>query len=299
MIGVDVGGTKILGGIVDEEGSLEAAHELHTDSSSQEALLDEIDSLVEELLRKERRAAALGFGFPSRIDQRSGRLVASVNIPFKDLDVRTRMSERFGLPVAIDNDGNVAAIAEWQVGAGGRVDDMVMLTIGTGVGGGLILGGKPYRGATGVGAELGHMVIDFDGLECRCGGRGHLESYVSGRVADTVAKQLLGPDADARELVRRARQGEAGPRDAVAEIGRRLGDGLVTLVNVFDPDLIVIGGGFVAAGSLLLEPARAVVARDALVPARDRVQIVQARLGAHAGVIGAGLIAFEALRRKS
>jgi glucokinase len=295
VIGLDVGGTKILGGVVDGSGSLGETHEVPTDVSSAEALLASLEAVVAELLDDDRHAAALGFGFPSRIDQRTGRIVASVNIPFENLDVRGPLFERFGLPVGIDNDGNAAAIAEWRAGAGRGVDDMVMLTIGTGVGGGLILGGRPYRGATGVGAELGHMVIEFDGIECPCGGRGHLESYASGRAADAVARELLGPGADARELVRRARQGEAGPRDAIATIGRRLGAGLVTIVNVFDPDLVVIGGGFSAAGSLLLDPARAVVEREGLFPARDRVRIVPAQLGARAGVIGAGLIAFETL----
>ena len=290
-----MGGTKTLGAVVDAEGRLHATREIPTVTTSAEALFEALVSVVEELLRHEKKAGALGFGFPSRVDQRTGVLVASVNIPFENFDVRDPLSDRFGLPVGVDNDGNAAAIAEWSSGAGRAVDDMVMLTIGTGVGGGLILGGRPYRGATGVGAELGHMVIEFDGVECPCGGRGHLESYASGRAADGVARELLGPGADARELVRRARQGEAGSRDAMASIGRYLGAGLVTIVNVFDPDLIVIGGGFSQAGSLLLDPARTVVEREALYPARDRVRVVPAQLGPRAGVIGAGMIAFEAL----
>jgi len=295
VIGLDVGGTKILGAVVDAKGGLHATQEVATVSTSRDALLAQLETVVEKLLGHERRAAALGFGFPSRIDQRTGVLVASVNVPFENIDVRRMLAERFGLPVFVDNDGNVAAIAEWRVGAGRGVDDIVMLTLGTGVGGGLILGGRPYRGATGVGGELGHMVVELDGLECPCGGHGHLEMYASGRAADRVARELLGPEADGRELVRRARQGEAGPRDAIATIGRHLGAGLVTIVNVFDPDLIVIGGGFSEAGSLLVDPARAYVEREALYPARDRVRIVPAQLGLRAGVIGAGMIAFEAL----
>jgi glucokinase len=293
VIGIDVGGTKILGAVVAADGSLGARREVRTDRSSAEGLLETIARVAEELLRGERRAP-VGIGLPSRVDQRSGRVAASVNIPFNDVDVRGWMSERLGKPVAIDNDANAAAIAEWRVGAGKGVDDMVMLTLGTGVGGGLILNGRPFRGATGVGAELGHVVIDFDGPECPCGGHGHLEIYASGLAADAAARKLIGPDADGRDLVARARQGDAGPREALAEIGRRLGAGILGIVNVFDPDLVVIGGGFAAAGSLLLDPARAVVEREALVPSRTRVRIVRAQLGPDAGVIGAGLIGLEA-----
>jgi glucokinase len=295
VIGVDVGGTKTLFAVVTREGRIEARLERPTVRSSQDALLAELDSGVDELLAAHPETAALGFGLPSRIDQRAGRAVASVNVPLADVDFRDRMRERHGLPVAIDNDGNAAAIGEWTAGAALGADFVVMLTLGTGVGGGLILDGRPFRGARGGGAELGHIVLDYDGPPCACGGRGHLESLASGKAASRMAQDLYGPGADAHELVRRAEGGESQAVEAMAEIGRYLGAGIATFVNVFEPELIVIGGGFGEASELLLGPAREVLARDGLAPGRDRVKIVEAQLQGDAGVIGAGMIAFEAL----
>ncbi len=298
VIAVDLGGTKILGAVVTHEGEIAARHQCDSDVSSEEALLAAIDGVVEDL-RAETEVAALGFGLPSRIDQRTGRAVASVNVPLEDVDFRSRMQERHGLPVGIDNDGNAAVIGEWKAGSARGASFVVMLTLGTGVGGGLILGGRPYRGATGGGAELGHIVICLDGPPCGCGGHGHLESYASGRAADAVAREVFGPASDAHDLVRRARAGEAEAVEAMAGIGRRLGAGIASLLNVFEPELVVIGGGFGAAGELLLGPAREVVAVEGLTPARDTVRIVEAELGADAGVIGAGMLGFEALEAES
>jgi glucokinase len=160
----------------------------------------------------------------------------------------------------------------------------------------LILDGRPFRGSTGVGAELGHIVIGIDGPPCGCGGHGHLESYAAGRAADRAARKLFGDGADGRELVERANRGEREAVEALAEIGRRLGAGIASLVNVFEPELVVIGGGFGAsAGELLLGPAREVLAVEGLEPARDTVRIVPPQLGFRAGVIGAAMVGFEAL----
>jgi glucokinase len=295
-IGVDVGGTKIRAAVASRDGSLGKPLERHTDVSSEEALLAMLDDVVEELRAGDQKVGALGFGLPSRIDQRRGRAVASVNIPLTDVDFRDRMRERHGLPVGIDNDANAAAIAEWRAGAAQGARDVVMLTIGTGVGGGLILDGRPYRGATGSGAELGHIVLELDGPPCRCGGRGHLESFAAGPAADNAAVELYGPGSGARELVRHAKAGDEKAIAALARIGRYLGAGLATFVNVFEPELIVIGGGFgEAVGDLVLRPARQVLARDGLLPGRESVRIVRAKLGNDAGVIGAAMLAFEAL----
>jgi glucokinase len=295
VIGVDVGGTKTLAAVVSREGEIEAKFVHPTDVSSQDAVLAGLDAIVDEV-RAGHDVAALGFGIPSRINQETGRAVASVNIPLAGVDFRDRMRERHGLPVGIDNDANAATIGEWHAGAAKGARYVVMLTLGTGVGGGLILDGKPYRGATGSGAELGHIVIGFDGPPCGCGGHGHLESYAAGRVADQAARQLYGNGADGHELVARARDGEAAAVDALAEIGHRLGAGIASFVNVFEPELVVVGGGFgSAAGELLLGAAREVLAAEGLEPGRDTVRIVPAQLGFYAGVIGAGMIAVEAL----
>ena len=294
VIGVDVGGTKTLAAVVNRDGEIEQQVEHPTDVSSQNALLARLDAIVEEL-RGGREIAALGFGIPSRVDQRTGRAVASVNIPLANVDFRDRMRERHGLPVGIDNDANAATIGEWHAGAAKGVRNVVMLTLGTGVGGGLILAGRPFRGTTGVGAELGHIVIGLDGPPCGCGGHGHLESYAAGRVADAAARRLYGEGSDGHELVERANNGEREAVEALAEIGRALGAGVASFVNVFEPEIVVVGGGFGSAGELLLGPAREILAREGLEPARDTVRVVPAELGFYAGVIGAGMIAFEAL----
>lgn len=295
VIGVDVGGTKTLAAVVSREGVIENQVTHPTDVSSQDALLAGLDAIVEEI-RGDGEIAALGFGIPSRVDQRSGQAVASVNIPLAGVDFRNRMRERHGVPVGIDNDGNAATIGEWHAGAAKGARNVVMLTLGTGVGGGLILDGRPFRGTTGVGAELGHIVIGLDGPPCGCGGHGHLESYAAGRAADRAARELYGDSADGHRLVTRARNGEREALEALAEIGRRLGAGIASFVNVFEPELLVVGGGFgTSAAELLLGPAREVLAREGLEPARDTVKIVLAELGFYAGVIGAGMIAFEAL----
>jgi len=294
-IGVDVGGTKIAAGVVDREGGIEGRLERPTPTESQQDLLAALDEMVEELRAED--VAAIGFGLPSTIDQRSGRAISSVHIPLADLDFRDRMRERFSLPVGIDNDANAATLAEWQIGAGRGTRYMVMLTLGTGVGGGLVLDGKLYRGAVGAAAELGHMVLVYGGEPCggTCQGHGHFEQFASGRAADRAAREILGEPAGARELVTAAREGNDAALEAMQEIGRRLGAGIGTLVNVFDPELVVVGGGFSSALDLLLEPAREVVAQEALPPGRTSARIVPAELGSEAGLIGAGLVGFEAL----
>jgi glucokinase len=293
VIGVDVGGTKILAGVVERDGTVVTHREYPTPLESEAELLDGLEAAVRELL--DESVGAVGFGIPSRIDQRAGVAIGSVNIPLVDVPFRDVMHQRLGLPVEIDNDANAAAIAEWRVGAGRGTTDMIMLTLGTGVGGGLILGGRPYRGSIGAGGELGHLVIVHDGALCSCGGHGHLESYVSGKAADEVAREAFGPAADAHRLVRLANEGDAKAIELLTEIGRKLGSGLGSLINVFDPQLIVVGGGFAAAGELLFAPAREVMAREALKPMHDSVRVVRAELGTAAGMIGAAMVAFEAL----
>ena len=291
VIGVDLGGTKILAGVVDREGHVEQRREHPTPTASQDELLAGLDAAVEELLTDE--IGALGFGLPSPVDQRSGRALQAVNIPLKDIDFRARMKERFGLPVGIENDANAATYAEFRFGAARDVDSMIMLTLGTGCGGGAVIDGKLFRGW----AEFGHIVIEYDGLPCQgtCTGRGHLEPYVTGTAATKLAQAEFGPAVDAHRLVRLADEGEPRAVEILAGIGRRLGAGIGSLVNIFNPELVVIGGGFAAAGDFVLDPAREILQREALAGAGYRVPIVRAELGTAAGLIGAGLVAFDAV----
>jgi glucokinase len=296
VIGVDVGGTKLLGGIIARDGSVVRRRELPTPTSSEEALLAALEELVAGLLDDD--VGALGFGIPSTIDQQAGQAVQSVNIPLEDVPFRDRFADRFSLPVGIDNDANAAAIAEWKVGAGRGTQHMVMLTLGTGVGGGLILDGRPYRGALGAAAELGHVVVQFDGRPCQglCTGRGHIETYATGGAASRDAAEALGAGADSRVLLQRARSNDPVALEVLGGIARRLGATMGSFVNIFNPEVIVVGGGWgKAAGEFLLETARAVMRQEALSPGRELVRVVPAELGSEAGLVGAGFVAFEAL----
>ena len=290
VIGVDLGGTKILAGVVDDRGQVERRREYPTPTASQRELLAGLDAAIEEILTDD--IAALGFGLPSPIDQKAGRALQAVNIPLDEsVDFRGRMRERFGLPVGIENDANAAAYAEFRFGAARDVETVVMLTLGTGCGGGAVVDGKLFRGW----AEFGHMVIVHDGIPCQgtCTGRGHLEPYVTGVAATKLAQAEFGPAVDAHRLVRLANEGEQRAVEILDGIGRHLGSGIGTLVNIFNPELVVIGGGFAAAGDFVLEPAREVMRREALAHAGYRIPIVRAELGTAAGLIGAGLVAFD------
>ena len=292
VIGVDLGGTKILAGIVDSEGHVVHRREHATPLTSEDDLLAGLNAAVEELIDDE--IAAIGFGIPSPIDQRTGRARQAVNIPLDaSIDFRRRMADRFGRPVGIENDANAATYAEFHFGAGRDAHTMVMLTLGTGCGGGAVIDGRLFRGW----AEFGHMVIVYDGIPCQgtCTGRGHLEPYVTGVAATKLAQEEFGPAVDAHRLVRLANEGEPRAVEILAGIGRHLGAGIGSLVNIFNPQLVVIGGGFAAAGDFVLDPAREIVAREGLAGAGELVRIVRAELGTAAGLIGAGLVAFDAL----
>lgn len=291
VIGVDVGGTKILAGIVKPDGSVENRRERATELDSQDRLIDEIGAAAEELL--DDSIAAVGFGLPSRIDQQTGRVDGSVNVPLQNAPLRELLAKRLGRPVALENDGNAAALAEHRVGAGRGARTMVMLTLGTGVGGGVVIDEKLLRD----GGELGHTVLVYDGIPCQgaCTGRGHLEAYVSGTAAAKLAQEAFGPAVDAHRLVRLAAEGDSAAVEILDGVGRKLGAAIGSFVNIFRPQLVVIGGGFASAGDFLLEPARETMRREALPPARDSVEIVRAELGTAAGLIGAALVAYDEL----
>jgi glucokinase len=226
--------------------------------------------------------------------------------------VRELVEERVGLPVFVDNDANVAMLAEHLYGAATGTTNALMLTVGTGIGGGLIINGEPYRGTIGAGAELGHTVIEIDGPPCQgnCPGRGHLETLASGtalgregraaaeRNPGSALGRMLeaGEEVDGKVVTEAAIAGDELAREVLALIGRRLGVGLSSFANIFEPDVMVIGGGVSAAGDLLLDPARAEVERSAL-PPMNRTPVILAALGSDAGMIGAAAMArIELLR---
>jgi glucokinase len=311
-IGVDMGGSKLLAGAVDAELSVHARTQRPLLGLDQAALLDVAVEAVEEArVLADGEVAAVGFGIPCTFDMRTGRAVQAANLPLGDIMFGEVMSERLGLPVFVDNDANLAVLAEHRRGAAAGCSDVVMLTIGTGIGSGLILGGALYRGAIGAGAELGHTVIDIDGPPCQgnCPGRGCIEVMASGtalareavriageRPGSALAAALADGQALAGPLVTElAYDGDAAALAVLELIGTRLGAALTSFVNAFNPEVIVIGGGVMAAGDLMLGPARAVVAERALLPARDFVRIVPAAFGVEAGMVGAAAFAFEGL----
>ena len=311
VVGVDLGGTKMLGGVIDDQ--LEVFDRVHRGVAglSEPALLEAVAAGTMELIDRNRDIQAVGFGIPSLIDQRTGHAVMSVNLPLVDVPFRDVMSERLGLPVFIDNDANVATLVEAHFGAARGAREVVGLTVGTGIGGGLLLGGKLYRGHTGGGAELGHMVIDKDGPRCQgnCPNNGCLEAVASGTAIGREGMEAAEQEPDS-ELGRAAASGEAitgelvtqlalggdeVSRMVIGQIGRLLGIGLANFVNIFNPEVIVVGGGAMAAGDLLLEPARAEMKARALLPNRDQARIVPAHFGSDAGMLGAGVLALDEL----
>jgi glucokinase len=292
VIGVDVGGTKVLAGIVSRDGSVHGSREVETPVGGSDELLAALDDLVDGLV--DDHVAAIGYGVPFTIDRATGIALRATNLSASDIDFVGRAQARYELPVGLENDGNAAALAEWRLGAGRGTSDLMMLTLGTGVGGGLVLESRLYRGW----AELGHVVVVADGPLCQgnCHGRGHLEAVASGHAATEVARRLYGDGADAHLLVERAHGGDPAAVEALDGIGALLGVAIGSLANVFAPDVVVIGGGFgAAAGDLLLVPAEAAARREAIRPADESLCIVSAELGDAAGLVGAGLVAFEAL----
>ncbi len=311
-IGVDMGGTKLLAGAVDTGLRVHHRAQRSLTGLDQSAVLDvAVDAVLEALEAAEGEVDAVGFGIPCLIDQRSGRAVIAVNLALADIPFADVMAERLGLPVFVDNDGNVTALAEHRAGAAKGVSDAVILTIGTGIGGGLILRDEVYRGSIGSGAELGHMVIEMDGPRCQgaCPNRGCLEAMASGtalarearRIASERPRSGLGKALrDGRELAgplvtELAHDGDRAALEVIELIGTRLGVGIASYVNIFNPAVVVIGGGVIGAGELLLAPARKVVAERALPPSRDEVRIVKARFGVEAGMVGAAALAFDGL----
>jgi glucokinase len=310
VVGVDLGGTKLLAGSVDADLNVHHRTWRTARDLDQHALIELVREAVEEVAAAmPHEIAGVGFGIPCLIDRRTGVAVMAVNLPINDLPFGDVMAERLGLPVFVDNDANCAVLAEHRHGAARGASEVVLLTIGTGIGGGLVLGGDLCRGSVGAGAELGHCVVEIDGPRCQgqCQNRGCLEAVASGVALAREATRLAGERPESalgRALESRieitgmlttelAHDGDEAAREAVRLIGRRLGVGIANYVNVFNPDVVVVGGGVVAAGELLLGPARDEVARVALRPSRDLVAIRRAHFGPEAGMIGAAVMALE------
>jgi len=308
-VGIDIGGTKIAAGVVTADGRIVERAVVPTPMDDERATISAMLAVIEDLRAGHPGVEAIGVGAAGLVDWPSGRIRWAPHNAYRQLPLRRLLYEASGLPTVVDNDANAAAWAEARFGAGVGSDHMVLLTVGTGIGGGLVLGGQVYRGGSGLGAEVGHMTVDPDGDRCACGNVGCLEAMASGgalgragrRAAEADPGGRLAQVAGAAEKVtgevvfQAAREGDPTARKLFERLGFWLGVGIASLVTVFDPDLVVIGGGLVHTGDLLLVPARASLERYAFGQAhRELPPVVPARLGSDAGLVGAAALALRA-----
>jgi glucokinase len=306
--GIDVGGTKIAGGVVDRDGQVLAHATVESPAEHVEAIEEAIVGLVTDL-RAQHPIEAVGVGAAGYVDRTRSTVLFAPNLAWRDIDLRAELEPRLDLPVVIENDANAAAWGEFTYGAGHDVDDLLLVTVGTGVGGGIVLDGELYRGAFGVGAEVGHLRVVRDGQLCGCGKHGCLEQYGSGsalvrnaraaaasggHAADAVV-ELAGGDPhaiDGRMITEAAHDGDAFAIEQLANLGRWLGEGIASLVTVIDPAAVAIGGGVSEAGDLVLDPLREAFARHLPgLPHRPLAEVRSATLGNRAGLIGAADLA--------
>jgi glucokinase len=302
---VDVGGTKVAVAAVEGASATHVAqHATVTDNT--DALLDGVEHVVRQVIAEAGQPEAVGVGVPSQIDFATGTVETSVNIPLTGVPLRAELGHRFGLPVFVDNDANCAALAEAHLLG---EDYLVMLTLGTGVGGGVVIGGKTFRGAHGLGAELGHMTLNADGPPCpgNCPNRGCIEAYCSGQALERDATELARDKPDSSLALRIGPDGKVSGADLVAaaegadpdallifeNFGRMLGVAIAGYVNVFEPNRVTIGGGVSRASHLFLDRAVQEANARALPALLKRAKIALAEGGADAGVIGAAVLAAQ------
>jgi glucokinase len=311
VLGVDVGGTKVAVAAVDGVTTSHAV-EHPTVIDNTDALLDGIEAVVRRVMDQAGPPDAIGVGVPSQIEYATGTVETSVNIPLQGVPLREELGGRFGVPVFVDNDANCAALAEAHL-VGER--NLVMLTLGTGVGGGVVIDGLTFRGAHGLGAELGHFTLNPDGPPCpgNCPNHGCIEAYCSGQALERDATELatdkpgsrlskaIGADGkvSGRELVEAAEQDDSDALFIFSTFARMLGIAIAGYVNVFEPDLLAIGGGLSRASHLFFDRAVEEAGVRALPALWQRTRIALAQGGADAGVIGAGVLAAQEVRGES
>lgn len=301
------------GALVSREGDTIRLVRQATPRDSAAAVVTAIGALIQDLLDSKQDPASevpIGIGLPAQIDFGAQKIMFCTNLPLGETDVAGELSERFKLPLVIDNDANLAALAETRFGAAAACGDVVCITLGTGIGGGLILDGNVYRGSVGAGGEIGHMIIDASGPDCACGGKGCFETLAAGpalvrrakaAVRDHPESHLAGlaggdPEAVQGEMITEAaKAGDPEAARLLSDIGRIVGIAVTSLVNLLNPEIVVIGGGMIDAEEFILEPARQVVAERAMEGAKRGLRIVAATLGNNAGYLGAAALAFEHL----
>ena len=303
-VGIDLGGTKLAGIRMDERGEVLARAEAPTPGDA-EAILEELLRLAASLVADDARS--VGVGAAGMVEFEAGALRFAPNLPLRDVPIRSLIEERSGLRCVVDNDANAAGWGEYRFGAARGHRNVLLVTVGTGIGGAIVMDGQLYRGAHGFANEIGHVIVEPGGPRCGCGNLGCWEQVASGQALDrlaaleasrdpggAIARAAEGADADGRAASRAALAGDEAARDIFQEVGKRLGEGLAGLVNVLDPDVVVIGGGVAEAGDLLLDPAkRAFHDTVEAVDFRPDIPIVAAELGNEAGTMGAAALALE------
>jgi glucokinase len=313
IIGVDLGGTNIVVGAMSADGTRQfAMRSIPTGAESgAEGVADRIVGLIEgvvldtiaETNASRRDVLGIGVGAPGPLDREKGLVVVAPNLGWRNFPLRDRISERLRMPVTLDNDANCATVGEWWQGAARGGTNVVGMTIGTGIGGGLIIDGKLFHGASDVAGEIGHTTIDMNGRYCKCGNYGCLEAYASGPAIATRAREVLlreetasllpsivggKLDSITAEIVyKAAQQGDAVASEIVRDTARYLGAGIANLLNIINADVVVVAGGVTQAGDALFVPLRAEVRRRAFRPAVDATRIVPGELPGTAGVVGA------------
>ena len=307
-IGVDVGGTKIAAGVVDEAGNLVATARRETPATDAEAIEQAIAEAVAEL-REGHEVDAVGVAAAGFIDKTRSVVIFAPNLAWRNEPLRADLERQVGLPVLVENDANAAAWGEFRFGAGREVDDMLLVTLGTGIGGGIVLDGNLLRGAFGMAAEIGHLRIVPDGIRCGCGNRGCWEKYGSGSALVREAREMASSgalsaqrmldlaDGKAKKITgqmvtQAAAEGDSAALELLQDVGRWVGEGVASLAAVLDPAVVVIGGGVSEAGDLLMDPVRQSFRRTLTARGhRPEAELRLASLGNEAGMIGAGDLA--------
>jgi glucokinase len=318
IIGVDLGGTNIVVGAMPEDGSREIAFRSQPTYAAQgaESVSERIIQMIEDVIAVTTAETGatrddflgVGVGAPGPLDRQKGVIIVAPNLGWKMFPLRERISTATGLHITLDNDANCATLGEWWTGAGKGTRNMIGITIGTGIGGGIIIDGQLFHGASDVAGEIGHMTIDSTGRRCGCGNYGCLEAYASGTAIAERAREALVGESDgilmrmcerqfdkvtAQMVYKAAKEGDLVAIDVVRETARFLGAGIGALLNLLNPEVVVLAGGVVNAGDALFAPLKAEVKRRAFAPAVDACRIVPGALGGSAGVVGA-VAAFKA-----
>jgi len=305
-IGADLGGTKLAVGVVDGQPETLWSNEVPSRGYSQEAVIDLLAGQINLALEARPEVRGAGVGIPATLDYERGYAVSTANLDLENLPVRDLLAERVGIPAFIDNDANLAMLAEALFGAAKGTRNALMLTLGTGIGGGIWLNGEIYRGSSGAGAELGHTVVEIDGVKCHgnCPGYGCIEAYASGtamarqgneaaeREPDSALGRIVasGRTVTGQDVTESARQGDDTAIGVINTVAHYLGNAIVSLTNVFQPEVVVLGGGAMAMGELILEPVRKELLERGLRPNHD-AKVVAAQLGPAAGMIGGAALA--------